>query len=119
MAEETPFQPNGKTVLAVANGTSQIVSITADAPSNQLRFFVANATQVFVSVFLGAPGNLVASIPVVGTPAYGMPLPIGPADITLSGIQSGSSSNCCVAIVSTGPNITAQVYITPGEGIRG
>lgn len=108
----------GKTVLAVANGTAQIITISADSPCNQLRFFNANSTLVFASLFPGATGNLVAAIPAVGTPAYGMPLPVGQTDIVLSGQQAGSFSNCAVSLISSGPNLTAQIYITPGEGIR-
>lgn len=118
MATQTPFQPMGKTVLAVANGTSQIVTIQADSPCSQLRFFTPNATSVYITIGSVA-GNVAAVIPTVGTPAYGIPIPSGGNDITLTGLQAGSFSNCAVGIISSGPNITAQVFITPGEGFRG
>lgn len=118
MANQTPFQPMGKTVLAVANGTSGIVTVTADSPCNQFRFFNANATLVFVTIG-SAAGNATATIPTAGTPAYGIPIAPGLQDITLTGWQSGGFSNVTIALISTGPNVTSQVFITPGEGFRG
>jgi hypothetical protein len=118
MATQTPFQPMGKTVLAVANGTSAIVNIVADSPCNQFRFFNANSSVVFVTIG-NAAGNTSATIPTAGTPAYGIPIASGAQDITLTGWQSGGFSNVVIALISTGPNVTSQVYITPGEGFRG
>lgn len=118
MATQTPFLPMGKTVLAVANGTSSLVTITADSPCNQFRFFNANASIVFVNIGTSA-GNVSAAIPTVATPNYGIPIPPGDNDITLSGWQSGAFSNVVIALITYGANITSQVFITPGEGFRG
>lgn len=118
MSQQTPFQPMGQTVLAIANGVSGIVTITADSPCNQFRFFNANATLVFVTIG-NAAGNATAAIPTVAAPAYGIPIAPGQQDITLTGWQSGGFSNVKIALISTGPNVTSQVFITPGEGFRG
>jgi hypothetical protein len=118
MATQTPFQPMGKTVMAVANGVSQIVTITADSPCSQFRCYNGNGGTVFVTIGSSA-GNVVAVIPTVGTPAYGIPIASGGQDITLTGLQSGQFSNLAIALISTGPNVTSQIFITPGEGFRG
>lgn len=102
--------------MAVANGTSSIVTVTADSPCNQFRFFNANSSVVFVTIG-SAAGNVTATIPTAATPAYGIPIASGAQDITLSGLQA--FSNVSIALISTGPNVTSQVFITPGEGFRG
>lgn len=118
MSQQTPFQPMGKTVLAIANGVSGIVTVTADSPCNQFRFFNANATMVYINIG-NAAGNTTATIPTAGTPAYGIPIASGQQDITFTGWQSGGFSNVTIALITPASNLLAQVFITPGEGFRG
>lgn len=116
MSNQTPFQEMGRTYVAVANGTSGTIIVTADSPPQQYSFYNANATTVYVNIG-SAAGNTTAAVPVPGTPAYGMPIP-GATRMTLSGWQ-GQGSNVTIAVISVGPNITNQVFITPGEGFLG
>lgn len=106
----------GKTFVCVANGTSGMFTITADSPCMQYRIWAANTTpQVYLNMGQTV-GNAVAAVPVAGTPAYGMPLN-GGTSIVLTGQMM--SPNATIALISGGgANVTAQVWITPGEGFR-
>lgn len=123
MSTQTPFLPLGKTIAAQANTSATLTIITADAPAPQLRFYNANGTIVYVALGSNA-GNVVAAIPVPGTPGYGIPIP-PQTEITLSTPMqagpSGGAANLAISLINNAPanTSTSVVYVTPGEGFRG
>lgn len=114
MANQTAFQPMGKTVVANVSGTVNTVTVTADSPCNQFRIY-SPSSDVFVRIGSSA-GNAVVSVPVPGTPAYGTPV-VGGSGQILTGWQSGSFSNVTVSLITASNASISLVYITPGEGI--
>lgn len=114
MANQTAFQPMGKTVVANVSGTVNTITVTADSPCSQLRFYSISA-DVFVRIGSSA-GNAVVSVPVPGTPGYGTPI-VGGSGQILTGWQSGPFSNVTVSMSTTSNASFSLVYITPGEGI--
>jgi hypothetical protein len=69
MANNIPFQVQGKTTRINVTTTANTVSILSDSPCNQVRIHNGTAADVFVR--LGTASTEDAVIPVAGTPAYG------------------------------------------------
>lgn len=113
MGEQIPFQPTGKTFVANVSGSINTINVVSDAPSNQLRIYSPSADVVVR--FGNAVGNSIVSLPVVGTPAYGMPVVGGGTEI----FTVGPTTNVTVSMTTTlGNSGTSLVYITPGEGLQ-
>jgi|SRR5690348_5865029 len=113
MGQQIPFQPTGKTFVANVSGTVNTINVVSDAPSNQLRFYCPSAD--IVARFGNSAGNSIVSLPVVGIPAYGMPVVSGSAQI----FTVGPTTNVTVSMTSTlGNSGVSLVYITPGEGLQ-
>ena len=115
MANNIPFQAQGKTNRIKVSNTANTVSILSDSPCNQVRIHNGTAAEVFIR--LGTASTDDAVIPVAGTPAYGAVLHNNQTIIITSPKQSANTAASSVyvsAIVATGTGI---VYVTPGEGM--
>ena len=113
MANNIPFQTQGKTTRINVTTTANTVSILADSPCNQVRIHNGTAAEVFVRLGTGATDDAV--IPVAGTPAYGVVLHNNQTIIVTAPKQATNVASLYVsAIAATGTGI---VYVTPGEGM--
>ena len=112
MANNIPFQTQGKTTRINVTTTANTVSILADSPCNQVRIHNGTAAEVFIRLGTGATDDAV--IPVAGTPAYGVVLHNNQTIIVTVPKQATNVASLYVsAIAATGTGI---VYVTPGEG---
>ena len=112
MANNIPFQIQGKTTRINVTTTANTVSILADSPCNQVRIHNGTAAEVFIRLGTGATDDAV--IPVAGTPAYGVVLHNNQTIIVTVPKQATNVASLYVsAIAATGTGI---VYVTPGEG---
>lgn len=113
MANNIPFQTQGKTTRINVTTTANTVSILADSPCNQVRIHNGTAAEVFIR--LGTASTDDAVIPVAGTPAYGVVLHNNQTIIVTAPKQATNVASLYVsAIAATGTGI---VYVTPGEGM--
>jgi len=113
MANNIPFQTQGKTTRINVTTTANTVSILADSPCNQVRIHNGTAAEVFIRLGTGATDDAV--IPVAGTPAYGVVLHNNQTIIVTAPKQATNVASLYVsAIAATGTGI---VYVTPGEGM--
>jgi hypothetical protein len=116
MANNIPFQAQGKTYKANVTTSSQTITITADSPCNQLLvsnhqptgtggqpvYFVVSSN---ASVTVTAPSN--------GSPQYA--LVSVPGTIKSFTVPNQiSSGNTYVAFIG---EATSECYFTPGEGL--
>jgi hypothetical protein len=113
MANNIPFQAQGKTTRINVTTTANTVSILSDSPCNQVRIHNGTAAEVFIRLGTGATDDAV--IPVAGTPAYGVVLHNNQTIIVTAPKQATNVASLYFsAIAATGTGI---VYVTPGEGI--
>jgi len=113
MANNIPFQTQGKTTRINVTTTANTVSILADSPCNQVRIHNGTAAEVFIRLGTGATDDAV--VPVAGTPAYGVVLHNNQTIIVTAPKQATNVASLYVsAIAATGTGI---VYVTPGEGM--
>ena len=113
MANNIPFQTQGKTTRINVTTSANTVSILADSPCNQVRIHNGTAAEVFIRLGTGATDDAV--IPVAGTPAYGVVLHNNQTIIVTAPKQATNVASLYVsAIAATGTGI---VYVTPGEGM--
>ena len=113
MANNIPFQTQGKTTRINVTTTANTVSILADSPCNQVRIHNGTASEVFIRLGTGATDDAV--IPVAGTPAYGVVLHNNQTIIVTAPKQATNVASLYFsAIAATGTGI---VYVTPGEGM--
>jgi hypothetical protein len=114
MSNITAFQPMGKTFVLVANTTSQTVTLSSDSPTNQYLFvsheLAASGQPVYVRIS-PTSGNA-AAVPNATSGNYG--IPIRPAS---SLVLTGASTTANVYITFLTSTGTANVYVTPGEGL--
>jgi hypothetical protein len=113
MANNIPFQVQGKTTRINVTTSANTVSILSDSPCNQVRIHNGTAADVFVR--LGTASTEDAVIPVAGTPAYGFVIHNNSTVIMTSPKQCSNVTALYVsAIVASS---TATLYVTPGEGL--
>jgi hypothetical protein len=114
MSTITAFQPMGKTFVLVGNSTNQTVTVSADSPVSQYLFVsheVASTGQPVYVRISPTSGNA-AAVPNAASGNYGIPIRPG-SDIVLTG--PNSTGNVYISfLTATG---TANVYVTPGEGL--
>jgi len=114
MSTITAFQPMGKTFVLVGNSTNKTVTVSADSPVSQYLFVnheIASTGQPLYVRISPTSGNA-AAVPNAASGNYG--IPIRPAEsLVLTG--PNSTGNVFISfLTSTG---TANVYVTPGEGL--
>ena len=110
------FYPMGRTFVLSGTTTNQSANIYADSPCSQYLFVnheVASTGQpVYVRISATSGNNAAVANATSGN--YGVP--IRPAEsIVLSGPQCSSSANVFITFITAAG--TANVYVTPGEGI--
>jgi len=113
VANNIPFQAMGNTVVLGASSTSANVAITAQAPSNQ--FFIANpsANAVWVSIVANA-ANASINAPSAGNSVAGF-LVLGGTARAYTMLQSSNTTTVYAA--ANAVSGTANIAITPGEGL--
>jgi len=115
MANNIPFQIQGKTTRINVTTTANTVSILSDSPCNQIRVHNGTAAEVFIRI--GTTSSDDAVIPVAGTPAYGTILHNNQTVVFTTPKQCANVAGNSIyfsAIVASG---SATVYVTPGEGL--
>lgn len=117
MANNIPFQAQGKTYKANATVSSQTIAITSDSPCNQV--LVSNhqttgSTGNAVYFLVSPNANVTVSLPVAGTPSYCLlSVPETIKSFTVP-YQFTPSTPLYVAFIGEGPS---ECYFTPGEGL--
>jgi hypothetical protein len=113
MANNIPFQVQGKTTRINVTTSANTVSILSDSPCNQVRIHNGTAAEVFIRLGTASTDDVV--IPTAGTPAYGVVLHNNQTIIVTAPKQATNTASLYVsAIAATGTGI---VYVTPGEGM--
>jgi len=116
MANNIPFQAQGKTYKANVTTSSQTITITADSPCNQL--LVANhqptgATGQPVYFLVSSNASVTVTLPSNGSPQYALvSVPGTTKSFTVP--NQISSGNTYVAFIG---EAASECYFTPGEGI--
>jgi len=116
MANNLPFQAQGKTYKANVTTSSQTITITADSPCNQLlvqNHQPSGATGQPVYFLVSNLSNVTVSVPVAGTPSYCLiSVPASSKSFTVP-YQISPSTNLYVAFIG---GAASECYFTPGEG---
>jgi hypothetical protein len=117
MANNIPFQAQGKTYKANVTTGSQTITITADSPCNQL--LVSNhqptgsgGQPVYFNV--SANASVTASVPTNGSPQYCLVSVPGTIKSYTIPYQFSNSTNMYIAFIG---EAASECYFTPGEGI--
>jgi len=117
MANNIPFQAQGKTYKANVTTASQTITINADSPCNQL--LVSNhqptgsgGQPVYFNVSSNA--SVTASLPTNGSPQYCLVSVPGTIKSYTIPYQFSNSTNMYIAFIGEG---TSECYFTPGEGL--
>jgi hypothetical protein len=113
MANNIPFQSQGKTTRINVTTSANTVSILSDSPCNQVRIHNGTAAEVFIR--LGTASTDDAVIPTAGTPAYGTVLHNNQTVIFTAPKQATNVASLYVSAIT--PTGNAIVYVTPGEGM--
>jgi len=117
MANNTAFQAMGKTYKANVTTASQIITITADGPCNQL--MVANhqpsgATGQPTYFVVSSNSSATVTLPANGSPQYALvSIPASTRVYTVP-IQFSPSVPLYIAFIG---EAASEAYFTPGEGI--
>ena len=116
MANNIAFQAQGKTYKANVTTSSQVITITADSPCNQL--MVANhqpsgATGQPVYFVVSANSSVTCTAPANGSPQYALiSVPASTRVFTVP--TQFSSSPMYIAFIGAA---ASECYFTPGEGV--
>jgi hypothetical protein len=95
--------PTVKVTAGIATGATPVQVHTGN--SKHIRVYNKGAVEVYLAFGASA---IAAVIPVVGTPALGMPIPAGAVEIFTATVGY-------VAAIT--PSGTADIFLTPGEGM--
>lgn len=115
MANNIAFQPMGNTYkieMPTAN-TAVTIELTAVSPSNQYLIGNHDATNKPVYVRIGN-ANVTATLPAVGVPGNTILVPAN-TKFVVSGPQTNTGKTVYISAIAE--HNTAEVYITPGEGL--
>lgn len=115
MANNIAFQPMGKTYKITANNAGpQIIQFGADYPVNQYLLVSHEAAAGQPSYVRLSATSANATAPTSNTGGYGIPIP-PLTTIVFTGPQCSATANVFFsAITESG---SAEIYITPGEGL--
>jgi len=116
MANNIPFQAQGKTYKANVTTSSQRITITADSPCNQI--LVANHQPTGgagqpVYFLVSSNASVTVSLPTNGSPQYCLVSPPGTIK-SFTVPNQLSSANVYVAFIG---EAASECYFTPGEGL--
>jgi hypothetical protein len=110
------FQPLGLTVAIDVTSTSAAFQVpNSGTVKGASQILVNNLSAAVVWIAFGTASSVAAVIPLVGTPANG--IPVGPGVIETFSVPSGSDpSGVWLAAIaaSAGP---FRINVTPGEGV--
>jgi len=117
MANNIPFQAQGKTYKANSTTSSQTITITSDSPCNQL--LVSNHQPTGTS---GQPvyfvvsnhANVTCTVPANGAPSYALLSVPGSNKVYTIPFQFTPNTNMYIAFIST---VASECFFTPGEGV--
>jgi hypothetical protein len=120
MANNIPFQAQGKTYKANATTSSQTITITADSPCNQL--LVANhdptGTGGFPTYFVvSSNASITCTAPTNGSPQYCMVSVPGQNKVYTVPQQFSNTAMYIAFVTDVGATGAVQCYFTPGEGL--
>ena len=118
MANNIPFQAQGKTYKANATTTSQTITVYADSPCNQV--CVANhepsGTQGHPVYFrISNQANVTVTVPSAGNAEYALVSVPASVKIYTVPFQFSNSSPLYIAFISE--TDSPECYFTPGEGL--
>ena len=116
MANNIPFQSQGKTYKANATTSSQTITITADSPCNQLMVSNHQPTGVGgqpVYFVVSSNASITVTAPSNGSPQYALVSVPGTTKIFTVPSQF-SSGNTYIAFIG---EAASECYFTPGEGL--
>ena len=117
MANNLPFQAQGKTHKANVTTSSQTITITADSPCNQLlvqNHQPSGATGQPVYFLVSNLANVTVTIPSASTPSYALvSIPASIKSFTVP-YQFGPNNNLYIAFIG---EAASECYFTPGEGL--
>ena len=116
MANNIPFQAQGKTYKANVTTASQTITIYADSPCNQL--LVANhqptgATGNAAYFLISANSSVTATLPTAGTPSYCLVSVPGSIKSFTIPYQFSNATPMYIAFIG---EAASECYFTPGEG---
>jgi hypothetical protein len=115
MANNIPFQAQGKTYKANVTTGSQTVTITADSPCNQLLVSNHQPTGTGgqpVYFVVSSNASITATVPTNGSPQYCLVSVPGTIKSFTVPSQFGSA-NVYIAFIG---EAASECYFTPGEG---
>ena len=117
MANNIPFQAQGKTFKANVTTGSQTITITADSPCNQL--LVSNhqptgATGQPVYFVVSSNASITVTLPSNGSPQYSLVSVPGTIKSFTIPQQFSNTSNMYIAFIG---EAASECYFTPGEGL--
>ena len=115
MANNIPFQAQGKTYKANVTTTSQTITVTADSPCNQVCVANHQSSQGGQPVYFQVSNlaNVTATVPAAGAPSYCLVSVPGTIKTFTVPFQF-SGTNLYIAFIGEG---TSECYFTPGEGL--
>jgi len=117
MANNIPFQAQGKTYKANVTTGSQTVTITADSPCNQLLVSNHQPTGTGgqpVYFLVSSQSNVTATVPAAGTPSYCLVSVPGSIKVFTVPQQVSPTQNLYIAFIG---EAASECYFTPGEGL--
>jgi hypothetical protein len=111
------FQPMGKTHKANATTTSQVITVTADSPCNQLLVSSHESSQGGQPVYfrVSNQSNVTVVVPNNTTSQYCLVAVPGATHSFTIPYQFSNTTNMYIAFITE--TTTAECYFTPGEGI--
>jgi hypothetical protein len=116
MANNLPFQAQGKTYKANVTTSSQTITITADSPCNQVlvqNHQPSGATGQPVYFLVSNLSNVTVTLPTNTTPNYCLvSVPASSKSFTVP-YQFGPNANLYIAFIG---EAASECYFTPGEG---
>lgn len=117
MGNNIAFQPMGKTYKASANTTSQVITVTADGPCNQLLVASHESSQGGQPVYfrVSTQSNVTVTAPNTSTAQYCMVAVPGSVHAYTIPQQFSNTTNMYIAFITE--TTTAECYFTPGEGL--
>jgi hypothetical protein len=116
MANNIPFQSQGKTYKANVTTSSQTITITADSPCNQLMVSNHQPTGAGgqpVYFVVSSNASITVTAPSNGSPQYALVSVPGTTKIFTVPSQF-SSGNTYIAFIG---EAASECYFTPGEGL--
>ena len=117
MANNIPFQAQGKTYKANATTSSQTITVTADSPCNQLLVSSHESQSGGKPVYFVVSSNasVTCTAPSNGSPQYSMVVSPGNQVVYTIPQQFGPNVNMYIAFITE--STTGECYFTPGEGM--